>query len=184
MDDREIIESLKRLDPKKAPSRMDGKVLTAAEKAVPKAAAPPRLIFRWSAWAGAAAILLASLLLFLTLDAEQETSASKEEAASAARPSQEALAARAKLLELKLARLKRLAAFTMNEKRYADDLNGLDRKLRDIDRIFLSIEPTEKFIKHRLKNPNGGKSDEEGFNIRRLPFDPDPDRLRAARKPC
>lgn len=184
MDDQEIIESLKRLEPRVAPSRMDGKVLAAAEKAVPKDAALPRPIFRWSALAGAAAILLASLLLFLTLDSEQEIPASRQEAVSAARPSQEALAARAKLLELKLARLKRLAAFTMSGERYADELNGLDRKLRDIDRIFLRIEPTEKFIKHRLKNPNGGKSDEEGFNIRRLPFDPDPARLRAARKPC
>ena len=183
MDDQEIVEILKKLAPRTAPSDLDGKVLSKAETAAQERKVPDKL-FPGFIWLGAAAILLVSVILFLTLEAEKEVPAPEDRTAVANPPSREALAARARLLELKLARLKRLAAVIDLGGRYSDDLGGLDRKLRDIDRIFLSIEPEQKFIRRPFKTPKGGKGNEEGFNHRRLPVDPDTPALRSAERRC
>jgi hypothetical protein len=184
MDDREILDVLKRLEPKKAPRTMDDKVMAATDRAVPRESVSPRRGFPWYVWGGAAAILLLSLLLHFNLDSRVEVSIQDPPTVSYQPPSKEALAAKARILKLKLSRLKRLAVLAGTEDAYRVDLDGLDRKLLDIDRIFFTIDPLEPSLERPTESLNGGKGNEEGFNYLHLPVVPVFDRLDATHRPC
>jgi hypothetical protein len=131
MDDRELIEMLENLEPRRASSRMDEKVMAASKDALHQMRTGTIRRRRY-AWAGAAAVLLISSILFQALIPDKEASTGRTGTVSVAPPCREAFSARARLLELKLARLKRLAALTEVEARYSSDLEYMDRVLKDV----------------------------------------------------
>jgi len=161
MDDQELEKLLKSLTPRKAPIEMDAVVLGASREAYKEREGP----IRWFVFASAASIAAALILLFFLLyesDPEENDGLLLGEAEISS--SEEALEAKALLLELKINRLKRQAPLYAKGNRYRTDLDILEKELKTIDRYSLDkaeLEDTEKTDK---PDDKGGTKNEKGRN--------------------
>jgi hypothetical protein len=165
MDDQELIEVLRKLEPGKAPASMDGRVLDRAEGSAQSLARHGRRQSVAHLLASAAAVLLLAGLVLLapeeersvtgqgsdplaaaTTDSQGQDPLAEATTESRAPDSEDALYMKARILELKLSRLKHMAALSSRSSRYRADLYGLERKLKTMDSRFrppLLTEPPD-----------------------------------------
>ncbi len=154
MDDK-MENLLKSVKPMPAPAGMDESILTEARKVAAGIRLKRRLVFALPVMA-AAAVLLAIVLFFVTARPVGKDVAlpdgKAKEAASAAEDMPDAsenIAARARLLEVKVSRLKALALMSKDMGRHFKSLDDLEKELENISKI-LETRPVE--------NNNGDES--------------------------
>jgi hypothetical protein len=138
-----IEELLSGLRPAPAPREMDDAVFAAVEKhAASRRAARRRLIL---APAFAAAILAALALAFIAMDGLRPPDVSRGVAAAKGQavpePGSELLAAKAKLLEMKLATLRRIAKLSDADSAEVSELDTLEAELKAIGDLLENENP-------------------------------------------
>lgn len=157
MNDQDLERLLKSLNPRKAPSSMDGAVLRASEEAL------PRRGFRIYLLAAAAAVAAVAMTLFFIFNTpEPEKMEDKLLAEAKPAPSEEALEAKALLLELKLARLRKETYYFEDWDRYNSILDMLDSRLKVLDRPRTHDTESKEEKKNETPSDKGGTRNEEG----------------------
>lgn len=162
MDDQVLMALLQKLEPGKAPASMDEPVLSAAEQGAARLAGWRRRRWVGCMLAGAAALMLLAGLVIWAPEGDPDLSACPSGAVAAEgretslQVTEEALYVKARLLEMKLDRLKRSTARSRSGSRYRADLFGLERELRTMDPLF-------------RKGKEGDRTDTEEYSPKTTP---------------
>gem|GEM_PF-3934477 len=168
MENRPIDQLLERFEPIKAPHRSDAMLMATAEVTARHQSAECHRR-RWLAGLAAALLLGATLMISPTpLQRNHDSYESLDPWLSVAATttiSQTGLTVRAKLLELKLARLEKLAGMTDNSERYEPDLDAMKRELETLERLFINTSPAERTPSRSARDLKEGTQDETDHSI-------------------
>lgn len=166
MENREIGSLLRSLKPTGAPEAVGKVVLAAGERTARRERTflrTRRLMLAAAAAAAMAVVVLEPLFFAPSVDApvmNGDTTASAP-ADPVSLPSEESLAGRAGILELKLARLKELAARADSRSRLEADLDSLEKELRTIKSLYLNVDSADKKARSRFQDSRKGSGNEE-----------------------
>jgi len=171
MNDKEVLDTLLKLRPKKAPASMDGPVLSLADVSARRAALFRRKRMMPGFAACAAAVLVLACAFIFFPPRQKPGLSNRGDVAEGGFPTLrpkagvEALLARAMLLELKITRLGKLAGYSQSSESLKRSLDTLKRKLEDIDYLFMNAMPVGTETDRNKPKSNGGNENEKSSSL-------------------